>query len=80
MVESLEFGSLLLKLIVVLASAKFAGLLAEKLKQPSVFGELLAGVALGSSIFGFIQPGNEEVLMFLAEIGVILLLFEIGLE
>ena len=71
---------MILKLIVILASAKFAGILAEKLKQPPVLGELLAGVVLGPSIFGFIQPGGEAVLTFLAEIGVILLLFEVGLE
>src|SRR3989344_3655213 len=75
-----EIGVLILKLFVILASAKFAGVLAEKLKQPAVLGEILAGVILGPSIFGFIQPGGEAVLTFLAEIGVILLLFEVGLE
>jgi len=77
---SAELGALILKLIIILASAKFAGILAEKLKQPSVLGELLAGVVLGPSIFHLIEPGHEPVLTFLAEIGVIVLLFEVGLE
>lgn len=75
-----DIGILILKLLVIIASAKFAGILAEKVKQPAVLGEILAGVVLGPSIFGLIQPGQESVLAFLAEIGVILLLFEVGLE
>jgi len=77
---SAELGTVILKLIVVLAAARFAGILAEKIKQPAVLGELLAGVVLGPSIFSFIEPGHEPILAFLAEIGVILLLFEVGLE
>src|SRR5690606_25881158 len=46
---------------------------------PAVLGELLAGVLLGGSVLGILDP-NVEVIHLLAEIGVILLLFQIGLE
>jgi Kef-type K+ transport system membrane component KefB len=52
--------------------------LSERLGQPAVLGELLAGVLLGPSVLGLV-PLTGSVLL-LAEIGVILLLFEVGLE
>ena len=76
-------GTILLTLAVVLVAAKSAGVLAERMGQPAVLGELLAGILLGPSLFGLLpQPGSgaHEVITFLAELGVILLLFEIGLE
>jgi len=76
-------GRLLLTLAIVLVGAKLAGVLAEKVGQPPVLGELLAGVLLGSSVLGWLPlVGTDSyvILHFLAEIGVVLLLFEIGLE
>ncbi len=76
-------GHLLLTLAVVLVAAKLAGVLAEKVGQPPVLGELLAGVLLGSSVLGWLPLAGTDgyvILHFLAEIGVVLLLFEIGLE
>ncbi|HVX88076.1 MAG TPA: cation:proton antiporter [Gemmatimonadales bacterium] len=64
-------------------AAKLAGALAGKLGQPPVLGELLTGVLLGSSLLGWLPlPGTDGYVIFhfLAEIGVVLLLFEIGLE
>jgi Kef-type K+ transport system membrane component KefB len=68
----------------MLTAAKLGGELAERVHQPAVLGELLAGVILGNLVlFGF---GGLEFLStnlgitILAEIGVILLLFEVGLE
>ncbi len=75
-------GRLLLTLAVVLVGAKLAGVLAERVGQPAVLGELLAGVILGSSVLGWLPPVGTDgyvILHFLAEIGVVLLLFEIGL-
>ncbi len=72
-------AEIMLKLIVILISAKLAGYLFDQIKQPRVLGELLVGVLLGPSLFGFIT-GHEEILMFLSEIGVIILLFLVGLE
>ena len=52
--------------------------IAVRLNLPSVIGELMAGVILGPSLFGWMEP--NEVLKLLAEIGIILLLFQVGLE
>jgi Kef-type K+ transport system membrane component KefB len=69
----------LLLLIAILVSAKVLGELAEKIGQPAVLGELVAGVVLGQSVFGLVDP-SVEIVHLLAEVGVILLLFQIGLE
>ena len=66
-------------LVVILASAKLFGALAQWIGQPAVLGELLAGVVLGMSVSGLVDPKND-VLHLLAELGVVILLFEIGLE
>jgi Kef-type K+ transport system membrane component KefB len=55
------------------------GGLAKWIGQPAVLGELVAGVILGTSCAGLVNPQNE-IIQFLAEIGVVILLFEIGLE
>ncbi|MHB0998044.1 MAG: cation:proton antiporter [Armatimonadota bacterium] len=68
----------ILYIIIILSFAKLFGELAERVGQPPVLGELVAGVVLGSSVLGWVHP--NEALMVLAELGVILLLFEIGLE
>jgi Kef-type K+ transport system membrane component KefB len=69
----------LLLLAVILVAAKVLGELAERVGQPAVVGELLAGVILGPSVLGFVDPALPS-LHLLAEIGVVLLLFGIGLE
>ena len=66
-------------LVVMLAGAKLCGAVAQRIGQPSVLGELVAGVVLGVSVLGLVSPRNE-VLHLLAELGVVILLFEIGLE
>ena len=68
----------LLMLLAILLTARIFAELALRMKAPSVIGELLAGVVLGPSLMGWIEP--NEVLRLLAEIGIILLLFEVGLE
>jgi Kef-type K+ transport system membrane component KefB len=74
----MALDSFLLMLILVLLFARVMAQLAERAKQPPVLGELLAGVILGGSVLGWV-PDNE-ILHLLAEVGVMLLLFEIGLE
>jgi Kef-type K+ transport system membrane component KefB len=69
----------LLLLATILVSAKLLGELAERIGQPAVIGELLAGVLLGPSVIGFVDPTLPALHLF-AEIGVVLLLFTIGLE
>lgn len=74
---------LLLVVAAMLAGGKLVGELAERLGLPSVLGELVAGLLLGASVLGVIPatgaPGAEMIAL-LAELGVILLLFEVGLE
>jgi Kef-type K+ transport system membrane component KefB len=72
----------LFSLAIILAAAKLAGELAIRVGQPAVLGELIAGVVLGSSVLGVIPAEGQlhDVIGLLAEIGVVILLFEIGLE
>ncbi|HEY5883412.1 MAG TPA: cation:proton antiporter [Pyrinomonadaceae bacterium] len=68
----------LLMLFLMLAVAKLMAEIFERLRQPSVVGEILAGVLIGPSVLGWIAP--SEITDTLAEIGVIFLLFTVGLE
>ncbi len=73
----------LLWIAIVLLVAKLSGLV-EKFKQPAVLGELVAGVILGNlglvGLTMFEAIKHDEIIKFLAELGVIILLFQIGLE
>ena len=77
--DHLEVPQLLGLLALMLGSAKLLGGLAQRIGQPAVLGELLAGVILGTSVLGLVNP-RGEVLHALSELGVVILLFEIGLE
>lgn len=66
-----------LSLLIILLSARVFAELANRLHLPSVIGELVAGIILGPSLLGWIEP--VEAIRLLAEIGIILLLFEVGL-
>jgi Kef-type K+ transport system membrane component KefB len=68
----------LLTLFVMLAAAKVMAEVFERLRQPAVVGEILAGVLIGQSVLGWVAP--SEITNTLAEIGVIFLLFTVGLE
>lgn len=78
-VESFGVGELLLALIAIFAAAKICGEIAERIGQPAVLGEMLGGIVVGGSGLRLVDP-EEPVLHLLAELGVILLLFLIGLE
>ncbi len=69
---------ILIQLGVVLISAKLAGELFAKFNQPSMLGELLAGVILGPFVLGWVPITNE--LQLLATIGILSMIFLIGLE
>ena len=69
----------LLALISILVAAKLFGELAERIGQPAVLGELIGGVVVGVSGFHLVNPHNNTIHL-LSELGVILLLFLIGLE
>ena len=77
-IEGLPLDQLLLKLIIILAAAKLTGELFKRLKQPEVLGELVAGIIIGPSLLGWVHV--DHYIEFLAEIGVIVLIFEVGLE
>ena len=68
----------LLTLFIMLVAAKLLAELFERLRQPAVAGEILAGVIIGPSLLGWAAP--SEITSLLAEIGVIFLLFTVGLE
>ncbi len=70
--------NILLALFVMLAAAKVLAEVFERLRQPAVVGEILAGVLIGPSVLGWVAP--SEFTNTLAEIGVIFLLFTVGLE
>jgi Na+:H+ antiporter len=78
-VEHIDVPDFLRLLVIAIATAKIAGIVAQRIGQPVVLGELIAGVVMGISLGGLLDPSNQVFHLF-AEIGVVLLLFEIGLE
>ncbi len=73
-----EAAGALVDLFVVLLAAKLGDEAFKRLRQPTVVGEILAGVLIGPSVLALVGP--SEVLEVFAEVGVILLLFSVGLE
>lgn len=71
-------GDVLIKLLLMLAAAKLMAEIFERFKQPAVVGEILAGVILGGSILAWVK--TNEIISVFAEIGVIFLMFTVGLE
>jgi Kef-type K+ transport system membrane component KefB len=67
-----------LAMLVVFASAKLLAELFERLNQPGIVGEILAGVLIGPSVLGWVSP--DQIFVFLADLGVLFLLFRVGLE
>src|SRR5919112_430678 len=65
-------------LFVVLLAAKLGDELFRRMHQPTIIGEILAGVIVGPSVLGVVEP--DEVLEVFAEMGVVFLLFWVGLE
>ncbi len=74
----MEFRELLLGLVVVWLAAKAAGEGMERIGQTAVLGELLAGVIIGPGVLGLVH--ESHALHALAGLGVLILLFEVGLE
>jgi Kef-type K+ transport system membrane component KefB len=74
----MDAAQFFLQLAAILVTARVGAEIATRAGAPGVIGELLAGVLLGPSLLGWIEP--NEVIHLLAQIGVILLLFEVGLE
>ncbi|MDM5263317.1 cation:proton antiporter [Sulfurovum sp. XTW-4] len=74
----MDVHNFFLILFLILVTARILGELFARLGIPSVLGELSAGILLGVSGFGLVEV--NDVLKILAEIGILLLLFEIGLD
>jgi Kef-type K+ transport system membrane component KefB len=76
--------TVLIGVAVMLIVAKIGGEIFERLKQPAVLGELIAGIFLGNlAMLGFTRAEplkTSDTIAALAELGVIILLFEVGLE
>ena len=70
--------SILLDILIVLVAAKVAAEIAERIGFPPVVAEILAGVVIGPSVLDLVGP--EQTLQVLGEIGVILLLLQVGME
>jgi monovalent cation:H+ antiporter-2, CPA2 family len=68
----------LLDILILLGTAMLLGTLAEMLRQSAIVGYLLAGMIVGPNALGLVAGGDE--VHFIAELGVTLLLFSIGLE
>src|SRR6266513_6556904 len=79
MTDARTLVQLLLVLAAVLITTRGFAVLANKLGQPAILGELIGGVILGASVLGILDP-NELAIKTLAELGLLILLFEIGLE
>jgi Kef-type K+ transport system membrane component KefB/predicted amino acid-binding ACT domain protein len=71
--------TVLFDILVVLIAAKLAAEAAERIGVPPVVGEIIAGIVIGPSVLNLVGSG-DETLRTLGEIGVILLLLEVGLE
>ena len=70
-----------LEIVIILISAKVCAEVMRRINQPAVIGELLAGLTIGYYGLGLLPHAESgDVISTLAEIGVVLLLFEVGLE
>ena len=72
-------SAFLLALVATIFATAVLGYLAQRVGQPAVLGELLAGVLLGASVLGVLDPSDRAIAAF-AELGVLILLFQIGLQ
>ncbi|HVI47011.1 MAG TPA: cation:proton antiporter [Chitinophaga sp.] len=80
---------LLLQIVVITLAARGAGILANKVRQPAVVGEIIAGVLLGPSLLGWVAPSfsaflfpadSLKNLQFLSQIGLAFFMFIVGME
>ncbi len=74
----MEISTLFLHIAIMLLAGKLLGEFFAKVGIPAVLGEVTAGVIIGQSVLGLISLG--DAIKVLAELGIILLLFEVGLE
>lgn len=84
-----HLGSFLIQLIIIIITSRIFGYFFKKIGQPTVMGEILAGIFLGPSILGTIfpeylqtifPPGSLDTMRILSQIGLILFMFVVGME
>ena len=73
-----HLATVLFEIFLIFASAKLLGEFFERVRQPAVIGEVLAGLLLGPYLLGVVP--HSPIYEGIAEIGVIFLLFTVGLE
>jgi len=73
-----ETSRVLFSLLLVFAAGKFMGELFERMRQPAVIGELMAGMLIGPGLLRWVEP--SATLSTVATMGVIVLMFVVGLE
>jgi Kef-type K+ transport system membrane component KefB len=78
MTDTHSFVHLLLVIAAVLLTTRALSVLAERFGQPAILGELVGGVLLGGSVLGILDPADLAI-HTLAQLGLLILLFEIGL-
>ena len=82
----LPFLQLIIAIVIIIIGAKIGGYLSYKLRQPTVAGKVLVGLILGPSVLDFLQwsmftdPHLGETITYLAELGILLLMFIAGLD
>lgn len=74
----MELHQFFLFLAIILIAARLLSETVARFGVPSVIGELLAGLLIGPSLLGWVSP--DTTMKLLAEIGIILLLFEVGMD
>ena len=82
-------ATLLIQIVLIIIIARVLGALARRLGQPSVIGEMAAGIALGPSLLGAVAPGafvrlfppdSFAFLNALSQVGILIFLFGVGLD
>ncbi len=68
----------LFEIFILILATQIVGWLFQRIKQPAVIGELLAGVLVGPALLGWVPEGS--LIEFISELGAIFLLFMVGLE
>jgi Kef-type K+ transport system membrane component KefB len=76
--EHQSVESIILQILLMLVFARGFAELAQKLKVPPVLGELVAGIILGGNLLGWVEL--NQTIYFFAQIGIVLLLFNIGID
>ena len=65
-----DVPTILLMLVALVSAARLGGWVAQRVGQPTVLGELLAGIVVGPSLLGFVDPASPSIHLF-AELGAV---------